>query len=126
MVDWNDLSKKAWTVRENACTIGNTKVGATILSESNSIYCGCNVEHPFRSHDIHAEVNAIGNMVSSGDKLIKKILIVAERDFFTPCGSCMDWIMRFADEDTLVGFQGSRDGEIRSFTTKELMPYYPK
>lgn len=97
-----------------------------MLSENNRIYCGCNIEHKFRSHDIHAEVNAISNMVSLGDKLIKKILIVAERDFFTPCGSCMDWIMQFADEDTLIGFQGSKNGEIQLFKARELMPYYPK
>ena len=126
MVNWNDLSEKAWTIRENAYIIGNTKVGVSILSENNKIYCGCNVEHKFRCHDIHAEVNAISNMVCFGDKLIKKILIVAERDFFTPCGSCMDWIMQFADEDTLIGFQGSRNGKIQSFKVKELMPYYPK
>lgn len=125
MIDWNDLSLKAWAVRENAYTIGNTKVGVSVLSESNKIYCGCNIEHKFRSHDIHAEVNAISNMVSFGDRLIKKILIVAERDFFTPCGSCMDWIMQFSNEDTIVGFQSSRDGEIHTFKTKELMPYYP-
>jgi len=126
MADWSDLSEKAWAVRENAHIIGLTKVGASVLSENDNIYCGCNIEHKFRSHDIHAEVNAISNMVSFGDKLIKKILIVAERDFFTPCGSCMDWIMQFADENTLVGFQGSKNGEIQSFRTRELMPYYPK
>jgi len=126
MIDWNDLSKKAWAARENAYTQEGTKVGASILSESNKIYSGCNIEHIFRSHDIHAEVNAISNMVGSGDKLIKKILIVAERDFFTPCGSCTDWIMQFADDNTLVGFQGLRDGAIQSFKAKELMPYYPK
>ena len=126
MIDWTELSKKAWVARENAYTIGKTKVGASILSENDRIYCGCNIEHKFRSHDIHAEVNAIGNMLGFGDVLIKKILIVAERDFFTPCGSCMDWIMQFANEDTLVGFQNTRNGEIQLFKTKELMPYYPR
>ena len=124
--DWELLSKKAWEVRENAYILGKTKVGVSILSEKDKIYCGCNVEHKYRCHDIHAEVNAISNMVSKGDSYIKAMLIVAERDFFTPCGGCMDWIMQYANEDTLIGFQSSRDGDIQIFKVYDLMPYYPK
>jgi cytidine deaminase len=124
--DWIHLSEKAWEIREHAYLFGETKVGASILSENENIYCGCNIEHRYRSHDIHAEVNAISNMISAGDTHIKKILIVAERDFFTPCGACMDWIMQFSDEHTLVGFQNERNGEIQIYRTEELMPHYPR
>ena len=125
-INWIPLSQKAWEVRENAYILGETKVGASILSKNDKIYFGCNVEHKYRCHDIHAEVNAISNMVSNGEIQIKAILIVAERDFFTPCGGCMDWIMQYANEDTLVGFQNSKNGEIQIFKVYDLMPYYPK
>lgn len=123
---WKKLSVYAWKAREHAYIFGKTKVGASVISENDNIFAGCNIEHIYRSHDIHAEVNAISNLISSGDKKVKKILIVAEREFFTPCGSCMDWIMQFADSDTLIGFQKKEGGEIQVFTPSELMPYYPK
>ena len=125
-INWILLSQKAWEVRENAYILGETKVGASVLSENDKIYCGCNVEHKYRCHDIHAEVNAISNMVSNGEIQIKAILIVAERDFFTPCGGCMDWIMQYANENTLVGFQNSKSEKIQTFKVFDLMPYYPK
>lgn len=124
--DWIELSKAAWITRKNAHILGKTKVGSAVLSLSGKIYTGCNIEQIYRSHDIHAEVNAISNMVAAGEKNFSKILIVAERDFFTPCGSCMDWIMQFAEQEALVGFQKELSGEIHTFTTKELMPYYPR
>ncbi|MDX9854574.1 MAG: hypothetical protein RBS81_12395 [Tenuifilaceae bacterium] len=124
--EWETLSIAAWKVRENAHLFGKTKVGASVMSENDNIFTGCNIEHMFRSHDVHAEVNAISSLVSSGDRKIKRILIVAERDFFTPCGSCMDWIMQFAYNDTLIGFQKEKGGEIQIFTPSELMPFYPK
>lgn len=124
--EWEKLSNSAWKVRNNSYIYGKTKVGASVLSENNNIFVGCNIEHMYRSHDIHAEINAVSSMISSGDRKIKKILIVAERTFFTPCGSCMDWIMQFADKNTLIGFQKEPDGEIQIFTPSDLMPYYPK
>ncbi len=122
---WTTLSRKAWAIRENAFILGKTKVGSALIDESDNIYDGCNIEHKFRSHDIHAEVNAIGNMIAGGGKRIVAILIVAERERFTPCGSCMDWIFQFGGPDCLVGFQNKPDGEISQYTAHELMPHYP-
>jgi len=123
--EWSNLSRAAWAARENARIIGKTKVGAAVLSEEGNIYSGCNIEHAFWYHDIHAEVNTIGSMITSGDRSIKKILVVSEEHFLPPCGGCMDWIMQFLNEDTLVGVQNSRDGDIEIFLPRQLMPYYP-
>ena len=38
------LAKSAWEVRENASILGDTKVGAALLSKSGKIYTGCNIE----------------------------------------------------------------------------------
>jgi cytidine deaminase len=124
--DLTVLSSKAWEVKDSAYIFGDTKVGAALLTDTGGIFTGCNVEHKFRSHDIHAEVNAISNMVAAGEYKIKAILVAAERDFFTPCGSCMDWIIQFADKDCLVGFQNNKEEEIVWFKYSDLMPYYPK
>src|SRR5687768_7490217 len=91
-IDWAQLSKRAWAVRENARVHGNTRVGAATLSSEGGIFVGCNVEHQFRSHDVHAEVNALTSMIAAGHSNAVAILIAAERDRFTPCGGCLDWI----------------------------------
>lgn len=122
---WDQLSDRAWQVREHAYLFGKTKVGAAVLSESDKIYVGCNIEHVFRSHDIHAEINVISTMVAQGENKFKAILIVAERHKFTPCGSCMDWIMQHGGPDCRVAYQNSKDGEIFEFSATELMPHYP-
>ncbi len=123
--DWLLLSQKAWEVRENASILGKTKVGAALLTDTNKIFVGCNVEQTFRNHDVHAEVNAISNMIASGEKRLIAILIVAERNRFTPCGSCMDWIFQFGGPEAQVAFQTSKDSEIIKYKARSLMPHYP-
>jgi cytidine deaminase len=88
-------------------------------------FYGCNVEHQFRSHDVHAEVNAITTMVAAGQKQISAILIVAERTRFTPCGACMDWVFQFGYGTCLVGFQQQQGGTVEVYRADELMPHYP-
>jgi cytidine deaminase len=118
------LSEPAWEVREKAYLFGKTAVGCALMTSSGRIYVGCNVEHRYRSHDIHAEVNAISSMVSQGDTDIRYLLVVADRERFTPCGACMDWIMQFASENCLVAFQ-PKEGGPSMYWKQELMPFYP-
>jgi cytidine deaminase len=124
-IDWGVLSPSAWQCRENAHILGETKVGCAVLTETGRVFTGCNVEHIFRSHDFHAETNAIGNMVAGGEKKIKAILIVAQRKRFTPCGGCMDWIFQFGGPDCQVAFQSEQGGAYSIYTANELMPHYP-
>lgn len=120
------LSAAAWKVRENASILGDTKVGCAILSADGQIFVGCNVEHMFRCHDVHAEVNAVSSMVAGGVSTLVAVLVVAERERFTPCGGCMDWIMQFAKDDGLVYFQQKPGGPMTRYTLGELMPHYPR
>ena len=125
-IPWNEMSVMAWAVRENSFLFGKTKVGAVVCSAGNNLFAGCNVEHKYRCHDVHAEVNALSNMISHGETKIKAVLIVADREFFTPCGGCMDWIMQHGEDDCQIGFQNLTNEEIKIFRSSELMPYYPK
>jgi cytidine deaminase len=119
------MSEAAWKVRDHAHMFGTTKVGAAVTTTDGTIFAGCNVEHRFRSHDIHAEVNAIGSMVAAGHTDLIAVVVVAERERFTPCGACMDWIYQFGGPSCLIGFQSSPDAEITMFRADDLMPYYP-
>ena len=123
-LDWVNLASIAWDFRKNSRILGKTKVGSAVLSKGE-IFGGCNIEHKFRSHDIHAEISAISAMVSSGHKKLDAILIVAERTKFTPCGGCLDWIFEFGGPKCLVGYQTKQNGKITIFSAEELMPHYP-
>jgi cytidine deaminase len=119
------MSEAAWTARDNARILGATPVGCAALSDAGVIYAGCNVEHRFRSHDIHAEPNALSSLVAAGGKACVAVLVVAERDKFTPCGSCMDWIFEIGGPNCQVGFQPRRSEAVTWYAAAELMPHYP-
>ncbi len=119
------LSEAAWSVRNNAHLHGRTHVGCAVLSDDGQIFVGCNIEHRFRSHDIHAEVNAISTLVAAGKRKLRAVLIAAERDRFTPCGSCLDWIFELGGEDCLVLSEQLPGKPADYHRARDLMPYYP-
>lgn len=120
------LIEAAWQARESARVLGKTKVGCAALADTDRIYAGCNVEHRFRSHDIHAETNALSSLVAAGASSCAVVLVVAEREKFTPCGACMDWIFEIGGSECLVGFHADRNSpDVRWHYADELMPHYP-
>lgn len=124
-IDWERMAKDAWSARSQARVLGNTTVGAAVLDAGGGLWSGCNIEHKFRCHDVHAEVNAISSMISSGAREIVAVLVVANRERFTPCGGCMDWIFEFGGPKVRVGFQREPGGDVEVLSAGELMPHYP-
>lgn len=124
-VPWQQLSAVAWEVRNNAYLFGKTAVGAAVLSAAGNVYAGCNIEHAYRCHDIHAEISAVTAMISGGEQRLTAILIAAEREKFTPCGGCMDWIMQHGGPECRVAYQAIPGGPVTEFAAGELMPHYP-
>ena len=90
------------------------------------MFVGCNVEHRFRCHDVHAEVNAITSMVAEGFSKLDAILIAAEKERFTPCGGCLDWIFQFGGAECYVAYQTKSNLPPVILQAKDLMPYYPR
>lgn len=125
-IPWEMLGERAWAARERAHIHGRTRVGAAVLSAQKTIFTGCNVEHKFRSHDVHAEVNALTTMVGAGEGPAVAIVIVAERERFTPCGSCLDWIFELGGPETLVAFQNAPGTEMQPLRADKLMPHFPR
>jgi len=87
------------------------------------VHVGCNVEHRYRSHDVHAEVNALTSMVATSGSRAVAVLIAAERDRFTPCRSCLDWIFELGEHACLVAFQPRPGVKIDALRAGERMPY---
>jgi len=123
---WQALSEAAWAVQQRARLVGDTKVGAAVLADNDTIYVGCNVEHKFRAHDVHAEVNALTNMIAAGGTRAIAVLIVSNRERFTPCGGCLDWIFELGGEDTLVAFEPRPGAKRETYRADQLMPFYPR
>jgi cytidine deaminase len=119
------LFEVAWKYRNRAFIIGPTKVGAAVLTSQGLIFGGCNIEHRFRCHDVHAEVNAISSMVAEGHTDLVMIAVVAARERFTPCGGCLDWILQFGGPTCVVARQSQEGGEMVSYLASDLMPHYP-
>jgi cytidine deaminase len=119
------LSKSAWAVRDHARIIGKTAVGCAVLDEDGNVFVGCNIEHRFRSHDIHAEVAALSQLVSFGGKRATVVFIAAQRERFTPCGACLDWIFELGGPKCQVVTQGDPKHEPTHYSADELMPHYP-
>jgi len=125
-MNWNnkELLKRAWLARENAYPWKSaTKVGCVLQMTNGDIYSGWNIEGLWMT-SIHAEVCAISHIGNYKDK-IKKVVIVAEVGFFTPCGACLDWLIQFAEEDCEIIIQ-NKDRIIYKFGLGELCPHYPK
>ncbi|MDQ7906847.1 hypothetical protein RB614_20235 [Phytohabitans sp. ZYX-F-186] len=120
-----ELVRAAWRVRENARILGKTQVGAAVLASDGKMYLGCNVEHKFRSHDVHAEVNALTSMVAAGQSLALAVAIASKRDHFTPCGACMDWIFELGGPSCRVYISNSEDAIAFEHLAAALMPFYP-
>ena len=121
-----ELSIVAWQVRDHSRLIGTTAVGCSVLTESGEVFAGCNVEHRYRSNDIHAEVNALSSMVAGSRARASVVFIAAEREHFTPCGACLDWIFELGGDSCDVYVQSDRDSEPARYRATDLMPYYSR
>ncbi|MET7899818.1 cytidine deaminase family protein [Streptomyces mirabilis] len=119
------LASQAWHSKRNALIYGTTTVGCAVMDESGRIYSGCNVEHRFRSHDIHAETNALGSMVTGGGKVAVALFVVSPRGW-APCGSCLDWIFELGGEDCAIFTQSEIDGPVATYRAADLLPYFPE
>ncbi len=123
--NWRELEDAAWKACGQAHVHGPTRVGAAVLSTQGGVFAGCNVEHRFRSHDVHAEVNALTTMVTAGHREANSLLIVSARARFTPCGACLDWVFELGGPECLIAFQRSEGTAIEPLRADEFMPYYP-
>ena len=115
----------AWAARKSARLYGPTAVGCAVLGSTGLVVAGCNVEHRYRSHDIHAEANAIGSFVAAAGGDLRAVLVAAERACFSPCGACLDWIFEVGGPDCYVGWQSHPESEIAWLRASDLMPRYP-
>jgi cytidine deaminase len=99
------------------------KVGAAILTTTGRIFAGCNIENAAYPQGACAEANAIGAMVSAGERRIAAVLTVCDGEMLgTCCGGCRQRIREFAELDVPI-YAADGNGVRATFTLEELLPH---
>ncbi len=118
------LIQTATNVRQNAyAPYSHFQVGAAVLDEHGGIHDGCNVENAAYPSGSCAEEQAIGSMVASGGRRIRRIVIVGDSDLpVTPCGACRQRIREFGDSETVIEVHDVEKGLQKTYTLDALLP----
>ena len=97
-----NLVKIASQVRKWAyAPYSNYQVGAAVLTDSDRIYDGVNIENAAFPVTICAERTAIFKAVSNGERKFNAIAVVT-KDGGTPCGSCRQVMAEFSPEMLVI------------------------
>jgi len=119
----NELVGAARVVRENAhAPYSGFKVGAAALAASGWVYTGCNVENASYGLTICAERSAIARAITSGERQIIAIAIVADSPQpSAPCGACRQVLAEFAGDIPVI--LENLKGKRVVYSLNELMPH---
>lgn len=122
-MDDKELVKIAGETKKKAyAPYSNFRVGAAVLTDSNKLYTGANIENASYGATSCAERTAIVKAVSDGERKIRTIAIASDsEDFIYPCGICRQVISEFGDSDTKV-ICSKKNGDFKVFTLEELLP----
>ena len=121
--NFEKLFLEAKKVREKAYVpYSQFKVGAAFLTENGSIISGCNVENAAYPQSQCAEASAIGNLISSGYRNIKEVVVIGSGKLLcSPCGGCRQRLREFSSLDVSIHMCNS-DGHLKTLTLAELLP----
>jgi len=122
-MDYKFLVDEAIKAKANAMpTYSNFHVGAAVLTDTNQIFKGCNIESSSYSLTICAERTAIFNAVTEGKRIFKAIAISGDtKDFISPCGACRQVISDICGEIDVI--MANSKGEYVVRKTSELLPF---
>ncbi len=97
-------------------------VGAALECDDGTVYTGCNIENAAYGPSVCAERVAVFKAVSEGRRRFVRLAVAADtRDFCSPCGVCRQVLHEFAPDLEVI--MVNRDGETRTVTLPELLPY---
>jgi|SRR5436190_3914145 len=121
-MDNESLLKEALAVRQRAyAPYSGFSVGAALLTATDRVFTGCNVENLSFGLTICAERNAVFAAVALGERQFKRIVIVADsKTPVTPCGACRQVLAEFCPDLEIICVNLS--GEQFASTLGELLP----
>lgn len=121
-MDAKELMKIARKARQNAyAPYSHFAVGAALLTESDRVYTGCNIENASYGLTCCAERNAIFSAVGAGERRFKMLAVAADSpEPVAPCGACRQVIAEFGIPLVVMG---NLKEKTKTMTAEELLPY---
>jgi len=130
MIDQKALVKAAIAAREHSYSpYSKFMVGATLLTESGTIYRGANIENAGYSPTICAERSAFVSAASDGERNFKAIAVAgwAKDDpdpaGAFPCGVCRQFMMEFCDPAAFSVIVAKSEDDYAAYRLEELLPH---
>ena len=116
------LIEKAIEARKNAyAPYSEHRVGAVVVTDKGALYTGCNIENCAFLGEC-AERVAIYKALSEGaKKIVKLVVVTANKDLSAPCGICRQVIREFNSKMEIV--IANTDKKFKILTLEELLPY---
>lgn len=117
------MLEKLRKLQENAyAKYSNFPVSAIVITKDGKEFNGVNVEDSSTRAGACAERVALFNMITDGYTKgdVKEINIMLKNGG-TPCFVCRQMISELCDLDTIINCY-SNDGEVKTYTVKELCP----
>jgi len=120
--DYSALIAQAIAARERAyCPYSGFAVGAAVLTASERIFPGCNVENAAYPATVCAERTALLSAYAAGEREITAIAVVADTPRpVSPCGTCRQVLHELAPRCAVV--LANLRGDILLVTPQELLP----
>lgn len=117
------LVAAAKEAREHAyAPYSNFKVGAAVLTGSQKVYLGCNIENASFGLTNCAERTAIFKAVSEGEQKVIALAIIADtKGPIFPCGACRQVMSEFCAPDTKI-YLANLQGHVEEWLLKDLLP----
>ena len=124
MEEYKQLVEKAKEAMTHAyAPYSNFKVGAALLTDTDKIYTGCNVENASFGATNCAERTAIFSGVANGNRKLKELALIGDVKAFTyPCGICRQVISEFAESGDMKIYIIKNENEVLETTLDEVMP----
>jgi cytidine deaminase len=99
------------------------KVGAALLTQSDEIISGANVESASYGLTCCAERIALFKAMTEGKGNFVAVAVVARCDGGPmPCGACRQLLAEYAPDAKVFVADSRAPGKIREFTVRELLP----
>ncbi len=128
-MDDKTLVAAAFEAREHAYTpYSHWAVGAALLTSDGTVYGGCNIENAAYTPSNCAERTAFFRALYDGHRSFEAIAVVGgpegqeAPDFCAPCGVCRQVMREFCSLDDFRIILGRSDGQMRTYTLRELLP----
>ncbi len=121
-IDWTALEQRAWATRARAyAPFSNFAVGAAVLTKSDEVFTGANIENVSFSLTICAERAAIVAAVqSSASRLAARVIVADIPSPVAPCGACRQFAVEFSPDLPVRSVTLSRVGH--SWKLSGLLP----